>query len=153
MTIEKSATEGQASVISEKSDEPLPDEQKTVEALSGRVLSQSARAAARAYDEVFKLKHELALAEQPERDRIAPEIHALQEQISDLSKQLDATRAALFEHRIQKKFIEQRDRADHLQRYNDEILASHSWHLTSFLRSISLAFRRVKDLARRGNAS
>ncbi len=149
MTIEKNAAEGQNSVTRETGNELMTQEQKSIEALSGRVLSQSARAAARAYDEVFKLKHELALAQQPERDRIAPQVLALQEQVFDLTRQLEATRAAMFEHLIQEKFIVQRDRADALQRYNDEIIASHSWRLTSPLRRISLALRRVKDLARR----
>lgn len=146
MTIEKNAAEGQTSVAREATNVVMTPEHKSEETLSGRVLSQSARAAALAYDEVFKLKHELALAQQPERDRIAPQVHALQKQISDLTAQHEATRAALFEHRLQKKFIEQRDRADALQSYNDKILASTSWRLTSPLRRVSLTLRRVKSV-------
>ncbi|MFQ3251819.1 MAG: hypothetical protein ACI9U6_000093 [Loktanella salsilacus] len=146
MKIEKNTAEGQTSVAREATNVVMTPEDKSEETLSGRVLSQSARAAALAYDEVFKLKHELAIAQQPERDRIAPQVHALQEQISDLTAQLEATRAALFEHRLQKKFIQQRDRADALQSYNDEILASTSWRVTSPLRRVSLTLRRVKSV-------
>ena len=87
-------------------------EQKMEDTRSGRIMSHCARAAAQAFDEVFILKHELALAQQPERDRIAPQIQFLNEQVLNLTIQLETARADLSEKAIQKKLLVEKNRGD-----------------------------------------
>lgn len=110
------------------------------------ILVEASRSTALAWEEVFSLRQELALAREPDRQRIAPEVQALQLQLVTLQTQLALANQALSEVYLHQQLVHERARADHLQRYIDEILSSTSWRVTRPMRMVK---DRILSLRRR----
>lgn len=112
-----------------------PDSDITADPLVARILAEAARAATLAHDELFALKRELAIAQEPERARVSLEVETLRAELSD-------ARAALSDAGWQQKLDRQKARADHFETHCGELLSSTSWRITAPLRALSRRLRR-----------
>lgn len=99
-----------------------------------RILAAAARSAAMAHDELFVLKHNIAVEAEPERARLSLEIQGLREE-------LDIARATIEEMGRQHEQNELKLRGDHFEKRCNDLLNSTSWRVTAPLRALSRFFR------------
>lgn len=102
--------------------------------LAASILAAAARSAALAHDELFALKHDIAVAAEPERARVSAEIQGLREELA-------IAHAALEETGRQRELDDLKARADHFEKQCSDLLNSTSWRVTTPLRALSRFFR------------
>lgn len=103
-----------------------------------RLLSEAARSAASAYDEVFDLKRELASINARLAHALAAEQTAIASEREAKNKALQAARSL---ERAQKELTVQRTRADYFEEVCRKIQTSSSWRITAAFRAMTRLLR------------